>query len=603
MAGINSSSADQEAGKNEHLRSFELRYPPKKKAVPDAAATLKEQALESLSATKALGQASLFTPSSATKKETYQRVLRLSRPNDRKKPRLGVIATGLAPEGEIIAFDASKKSPTVDDIWCRIFVGKGQEAGDVDIVDAQDSAYYLAYCTDYEIYIARVSPLERRHPENLLVHSTPHPDVFASTKARPKFRSLRFLSRNLLLVLQNKPSRTGADILVFEIPSPPSLGKIVLRKRLHRSIKTATALSVSLLPSANPSENVQNVIGVAGQDNSITILTVDHPPHPPFPPLKCRTHALLHNVHALQITSLTISIFQLPNDLPTAPPQYLKLASTSIASTVTVHTLPLKPYPEATPKQRPRRYVLTSPGRSETSQITFSVLISALVIALGAFMLQAFTEIRGGTPEYLGAKGWLSKRMHGWIARPYMFEDAVEKLNVPGVETRPMNGMESQAAEIIGAGKKKGQKIKRQGEHVVGQADQAAKQAQETAEEAVGEVTEGATLAQEKLRLRELLSRHSSPKTEPASEQKPDAVVVAHDEDSKELSANVGDPNTIIGNTHKKWEELEEHERETWRRRLIDAGEWAVEEGEAVLKGVFFQNIQLVVGAAVRAGM
>jgi len=35
----------------------------------------------------------------------------------------------------------------------------------------------------------------------------------------------------------------------------------------------------------------------------------------------------------------------------------------------------------------------------------------------------------------------------------------------------------------------------------------------------------------------------------------------------------------------------------------MDAGEWAVEEGEAVLNGVFFQNIGLAVGAVVRAEM
>ena len=604
FAGINSSTADQAAGKNEHLRSFELRYPPTKKINPDAVATLNEQALESKSATKALGQASVFTPSSATKKETYQRVLRLSRPSNGDKHRLGAIATGLAPEGEIVAFDASKKSPTVDDVWCRISLGKGQEAGDVDIVDVQDSGYYLAYCTDYDVYITKVSPFERQDPETILIHSTPHPDVFASTKARPKFRSLRFLSRTLLLLLQNRPNRTGADVLVLEIPSPPSLGKVVLRKRLHRSIKTATALSVSLLPSASASDNVQHVIGIAGQDNSITILTLDQPPNPPFPSLKCRTYTLLHNVHALQITAITFSIFQPPTDLPTAPPQYLKLASTSIASTVTVHTLPLKPYPEATPNRRPRRYVLTTPGRSEASQITFSVLISALVIALGAFLLQAFTEIRGGTPEYLGAKGWLSERVHGWIARPYMFEDAAEKLSVPGVKTRPTYSMKSQAAEITGAVQRKGQEVERQVEQVVDQGNQAVKQAEAKAEEVISQVNKGAKAAREKLSLRDLLSRRaSSQNPDTPSEQKPHAIVVAHDEDSKALSADTRDPETVIGETHKRWEELEQHERETWKRRLIEAGEWAVDEGEAVLKGVFFQNIALAVGAAVRAGM
>ncbi|KAK6405468.1 hypothetical protein LTR95_018760, partial [Oleoguttula sp. CCFEE 5521] len=31
FAGVNSSQAEQNAGKNEHLRSFEIKYPPRKK--------------------------------------------------------------------------------------------------------------------------------------------------------------------------------------------------------------------------------------------------------------------------------------------------------------------------------------------------------------------------------------------------------------------------------------------------------------------------------------------------------------------------------------------------------------------------------------------
>ena len=671
LAGINSSSVDQDAGRNEHLRSFELRYPPRKKTAPDATQTLKEQALESKDATKALGRASLFAPSTAAKKETYQRTLRLSRPKPGENTRLGVIATGLAPEGEIIAFDAGRKSPTTEDVVRKIRLGKGEEAADVDIIDTQNSGYQLAYCTNYEVYCAKFSPMDAEDSEPVFVYGTPHPDTFASTNARPKFRSLRFLARNLLLLLHNRPSRSGAELLLLEIPSPASLGNIILRKRLHRSIQTATALSVSLLPTSNPSENSQNVIAVAGQDNSVTILTLDHPSKPPFPSLRFRNHALLHNVHRLQITSLTLSIFHLPSDFSIAPPQYLKLASTSIASTVVVHTLPLTPYPLPTRKQRPNRYVLTSPGRGEAAQMTLSVLISALVIALGALVLQAFIEIRGGTPEYLGAKGWLSDRVHGWIAKPYMFEDIVDNLSVPGVETRPMkgvqgqlgnmknsvkdafkhpetvkvpgvetrplegmksqaaetkdtvkdilgrpggvkspgveikpsDGMQSQAAEIVRNVKQQGKNAQRGGEHAAEGAQKAAEHAQQSVASVTDRAKASVTSAQEKLGLRDLLSRRSS-SSDPdsaSSQDSPSDIIVRHDEDSRALSADVCDADTVIGDAHKKWEELEAHERETWKRRLIDAGEWAVEEGEVVLKGVLFQNIALAVEAAARA--
>jgi len=635
LAGINSSTEAQNAGRNEHLRSFELRYPPRKKVVPGAAETLREQALESKHATKALGQASLFTPSTAAQKETYQRILRLSRPKQEKDVRLGAIATGLAPEGEIIAFDAGKKSPSAEDVIRRIRLRKGEEAADVDIIETQSSRYQLAYCTDYEVYIVELSPMDTKDSEPIFVYGTPHPDTFASTNARPKFRSLHFLTQNLLVVLQNKPNRSGADLLLLQTPSPSSLGHIILRKRLNRSVQSATALSVSLLLPSNPSDSSQSVIAVAGQDNSISILTLDHPSSPPFPFLKFRTFAFVRNVHDLQVTSLTLSTFHLPSELSSAPPQYLKLASTSIASTVVVQTLPLTPYPLPTAKQRPSRYVLTRPGRSEATQTAFSVLISAIVIAIGAFFLQAFTEVRGGTPEYLGAKGWLGDRVHGWIARPYMFEDVMDKLSVPGMDTRPMKGVESQASKIkdtvrdaiqqsgkvaessvesVSGGakghvwqgledlKQQHERIEEGAERAVTGAKNAAQQMQQSMASATDRAKESATSAQEKLGLRGLLSRRTSPHSQTAASQhSPSDIIVRHDEASKALSADVRDADTVIGETHKKWEELDQHERQTWNRRLVDAGEWAVEEGEAVLKGVFFQNIGMVVGAAVRA--
>lgn len=365
---------------------------------------------------------SLFTPSTAIKKETYQRVLRLPRITENEGNRLGAIATGLAPEGEVVIFDATKAEPGQGDVRGRVKLGKGKEATDLDIIHVKDGEHHVAYCTDYEIYIVKISSKENSSSDPQYVHGTPHPDTFASTKARPKFRSVRFLTSHLLLLLQNQSDRKGAELLILEIPNFSPVGSITLRKSLHKRIKSATALSVALLPASRSSDPVQHAVAVAGQDNSITVFTLDHPSSPPFPSLAFRRHTFLPSVHPLQITSLTFSTFQHPADPLKSPPQYLKLASTSVASTVIVHTFPLIPFHVSKPSTT-LRYVLRSPGRSETAQAAFSVLISAIAIALGAFLLQAFTEIRGGTPEYLGAKGWLSERVHGYIARPYMFED------------------------------------------------------------------------------------------------------------------------------------------------------------------------------------
>ncbi|KAI4240985.1 MAG: hypothetical protein LQ352_007524, partial [Teloschistes flavicans] len=427
FAGINSSEKDQAAGKNEHLRSFRLEYPPKR---PSETGTEKNGAVEEYKGqTAPLGRASLFTPSTAAKKETYQRITRLSRPCKVNGGQLGAIATGLAPEGEIVLFDAKTNGPMGPWVEARLSMRKGQEAADVDIIghddagDAPPGTFSVAYCTDHEVHAFRMTLKQNKAPVPQSAHEEPHPDTFATTKARPKFRSLRFLTPNLLLLLQNRSNRTGSGLLLLEL-GPSYQARIIGRKSLHKGINSATAMSVTHLASSTPSPSTQHIIAVAGQDTSISILTLEHRYAPPYKSPKFRLHTILRAVHPLQITSLSFSTFLPPHaSQKDTPPQYIKLASTSVANTIVLHTLPLTPYPPPSQKPSKQRYVLTSPGRSDAVQMSFSIIVSALVIALGAFSLQAFTEIRGGSPEYLGAKGWLSQRVHDYIAVPYILEN------------------------------------------------------------------------------------------------------------------------------------------------------------------------------------
>lgn len=564
LVGINSSSVDQNAGNNEHLRSFSLEYPQKRRVGTDVSESTEKSVDGFKGETRALGRVSYFEPSSATKIETYQRVLRLSQTNRESHANIGAVATGLAPEGEIVFFNAATSSPGRRDIRGRIRLGKGEEAADVDIVQLDGEDYLAAYCTDYEVYLSKVSGGKWRDGplETTFVHGTPHPDTFASTKARPKFRFLYFLAPCLLLLLQNQPNRSGVELLLMELPASPtpSGGIVILRKRLHRAIKSATAFSVTLLNPSSSQQNTQAAIAIAGADLSITILTLDYPTCLPLRSPKFRSHSFLKNAHSLQMTSLAFSIFHYPTTpRKDTPPQYLKLASTSIASTVVIHTLPLTPYPQPTRSSPKHRYVLSSPGRSEIAQLTFSLFISAFAIALGAFLLQAFTEIRGGTPEYLGAKGWLSERVHGFMARPYMFENLT--VEAPSsIPTRSLSGMERAAEEKV--------------------------------EQAVQDV-------KKTLNLKELLS--SRRKTSDEGHATSDYEILVHSSDDGEsLSANILDSDKNSHGQAKKWEEMEEQEREKWKQRLVEAGEWTVEEGEAVLKGVFFSSLAGMVGAAAR---
>lgn len=580
FAGINSSTAEQQRGKNEHLRSFLLEYPPRRKTGGDVDVLESEKPTEYQGGVQALGKASLFTPSVAKTKETFQRVLRLSKKKKSNGPRLGAVATGLAPTGEIVFFAADTSRPGPDDIKGRIKLEEKQEAADVDIIDLegdngqQEDKFRVAYCTDYEVYVTDVDYSKKDNGTQQTIqniHGTPHPDAFASNKARPKFRCLRFLTPTLLLLLQNKVNGKGAELLLLEIS-----GVIILRKSLHKSIKSATAMSVALLPTASYSQIDQHAIAVAGADTSITILTVDRFTSSPYGKVKFRPYSFLPSVHPTSITSLTFSTFNPPGTpWNTTPPQYLKLASTSIANTCVVHTLPLTPHPSPPPKDQPAHYLLKAPVRSSVTQNTISTLVALLAIAIGAFFLQAFTEIRGGTPEYLGAKGWLSKPIHDWIARPYMFEDGY------------LNAASSHAS-------------------ITSEAVKTSLSAASEAAQTPLDVLHSATAkVQKKLGLRDLLKRRDmGSDTSDYGNDGTDIIVQHSPAEGGEtaLSAELRNSDDVVEGEHKakRWEELKEHEKQAWKKRLVDAGEWTAAEGEAVLKGVFFSGLANVVGGIAR---
>lgn len=461
-------------------------------------------------------------------------------------PRLGAAATGLAPEGEIVLFDSSKSSPQSADICGRITLAKGEEAADVDVIEDTPDNFRVVYCTDFEVYQYCVSISTKRDPSTnpRFLYGTPHPDTFSAGSARPTFRAIRFLTPKHLLLLQNKPGHSGAELLIVDIMESGDLSNIVFRKRLHKSMKAAIGLDVAILPSDSKGVK-QIVVAVAGQDISTELLTIDYNPVKGLS--KFRLHSILRNVHPLQMTKITFSQVRAPAHAETSDTmlQYLKLASVSMGNTVVVHTLPLTPFPF---KSKEPRYVLTPSGTSEAAQMTFSVLVSIIVVALGAFFIQAFTEIRGGTPPYLGATNWLSPRLKDWIARPYMFDNITTPVittNLPSVE------------DVRGA-------------------------------------VPGVEDIKTKLGLRHLLKWRSSGDTTGK------AIMVRNE--GTDISAEVYDDEGIVRREAKRWEDMEEHERESWKQKLIETGHWVAEEGEAILKGVFFSEIAGAIGQAVAGG-
>ena len=158
LAGISSSSADQKAQKNEHLRSFDVEFPPRKRAKREAEANDNVPEAKAARITPA-GKSQLFrpNPSSFRNPRTYQRLMRLSpvKSRDVAAKRIGAIGTADAAQNEIVLFDATTFIPRPSSVLQRLELGT--EAEDLDLFEYSQGSFGLVYCTNYNVYLYRLN--------------------------------------------------------------------------------------------------------------------------------------------------------------------------------------------------------------------------------------------------------------------------------------------------------------------------------------------------------------------------------------------------------------------------------------------------------------
>ena len=266
----------------------------------------------------------------------------MSRVGGDQAPRIAAIATGLAIESEIVVLRAVATPQGTDEL-ARISLDSN-EAADIDItaLDNQASDYLLAFSTDSEVYTQRISnQLAGLTEAATFIYGVPPPES-AGPGGKTKNRSLRFLTPQYILLLQNLPQRSGAELLILALGESGEPGIITLQKRLSNVTKVAVGMDVCEL-SHSPAGDYQIMVAVAGQAGSIEILSLDYSASRGLSAFK--PYVTLKEVHGGSITKLTFSTFS-PPELPVTKdtlPQYVKLASVSVAQTVVVHTLPLSP--------------------------------------------------------------------------------------------------------------------------------------------------------------------------------------------------------------------------------------------------------------------
>ncbi|KAI7333029.1 hypothetical protein KC315_g4373 [Hortaea werneckii] len=557
FAGINSSQAQQNAGINEHLRSFDIKYPPRKKQKTEKSDDNEQGEI------LLIGQRSLFKPSSATKKETYQRLLRLSpaKKRDSGSKRLGAIATGMTEENEVIVFNATNATPDQEDIVTRIQLPPGTEANDLDIIEPRASEFSMAYCIDSDIYEQSyeydfsTKKVEKTPNGPRRVYQSAILSPAEKSSARSKFRCVRFLNSENVVAIVNRPFRQGCELRVSHLyPTGPAAQ--LLQFDLPRRMKQAVSMDVCAL-DPDMRGNQQFVIAIAGSDVSIEIYTTNYMQKTgTFTPFK--KYLTLRDVHEHQMTKICFSPFHPPQRASEGEkseaqgsgspgPQYIRLASVTYGNTVVVDTFPVQPLE---PKKKNSRYVLSHPGDEKLYTAAYIFLISAIVL-IAAYLIQGFF------------KGFTQKNAAESSSSPFQ---------------RIQNPRSKQAGGV----------------------PESKKQSTFKTSEALESGIPGNMPGQSKLQ--QLLSQH-----DPSSKQ---ALVVREEADSTEghstLSVRMhADKDTYLEkDVHAKyWSELTSEQQTIWKERLIRAGEWAEGQGEKVLIGILFSEYAGLVGQAARGAL
>jgi hypothetical protein len=472
-------------------------------------------------------------------KDSYQRITRLSKPYP-GLPQLGAVATGLAKESEIEVFEPFSTAPLVS----RGAITNSKEAEDVDFIQTGDKEYIFAYCDEHDIYIKKItSEPDKEAPECIYITPATRGTEKPTT---PKFRAMRFLSKDFLIMLTNIHSNGGVVLQIFRLP-PSGKGQCRLAQslRLPDRLTKATGLAVcNLTPPKTPSEPqtyTQFVIAVAGHDISLNLFKVDFQAAAGISVVSSiKSFRTFRNVHPLQITSLAFSNFTPPTHPITTntPPQCLKLASVGVANTVVVHTFPLFPVPLSMKRGQSTtpRYVIALP--STAGAFGMGLIASVIGIALAAIFIQGYLEIKGGVTEYLGARNHVPIEWQHIIGRSPL-EYSYTSISIPTLTSTPTP---TPSAPIPS-------KEEREAEH-------------------------DDMVAQDKL----VQNLRAAGKWQP--------------EDNKKQAA--AEKKT----KGKLWHELNHEEKEHWKKSLQEAGNWAEDLPENVFKGVVFGELGAAVGRA-----
>lgn len=493
----------------------------------------------------------------------------------------------MAQSGEIVLFSCLQPHGVIG----RINLGAGAEAEDVDICNLEDDGgllFRVAYTDGLQMFTFDVSS-ETRSDASLEIRTVYGlPALSDKSKPRPKFRALRFVSSTTLLLLQNAPERSGCVLLLVRLSRDGGgSATTIQRRKLPRTMKIGLGLDVCDL-GQDGAGGRQSIVAVSGSDRSIAIFTMEYTLTKGYG--KLRPYSVLKGVHPFSMTKICFSTFHPPQHPISSKvqPQKVKLASVSMGNTAVVQTFHLAPFP---PLSRTPRYVLSMPGESRTWDVLYSISVSIIFVAVALAFMLGIAEYRGVLPHYIITAQWLPPHVRETVlsvfsasSDPAIERDAAVASQFPDVPVVqvPEQQQKRTLSSMVEA------------VNSIGNADE-------------GESHSGIVVV-----------RSDGPdidiSIEPESESNFESES-ATESGSSSSSSLSSFPSTATSSSSssspastdsnrgllRRWSELDEDERSQWKQRLVDAGYWTVAEGEAILAGVFFGELNNFVGDTVRS--
>ena len=567
------------------MRAFNIKYAESKDRQQNPEAIQNEEDIVRA------GQSTLFTPPSPSHKDApYQRITCLtpiSSTNDVDR-RLGAASTGFATPNEIVIFDTRRLPPTESELRKRIELDKDTEAVDMDLTEHSNGLYSLTYCTDRHVFVYEFN-YDHQTSRFEALFDTPS-RIFSN--ATDKCRSVRWLGPRQILLLLNSSGK-GAELVTLCIDDPHDKALAGASRKLPRSIQSGVGLDICALDADPVTNRRQIVVAVAGKNASIHLFSVDHQ----LTEGEARKHTsglkpftVLKNVHSVAISNVVLGPFIPPqqprksNMSVAGAPQYLQLASTSLDGSVVVNSLPLTSTPvcpSLTPdapgrKKSPMvRWVLSTSGAERLRSWPGLLFLSFLAL-LASILLQKYLSgyTRGDSsavlsniqdyPEFSGPKKA--------SAPPSDHQEVLTR-----VETASAKASEPHSQSSLSQDEPRGNALPSEAPIIARTHD-----------------------------MRGLLRLNKPVQESPDGSQAPGAsriVVRPNAENQHLIAASLHEdhaPEALEKEGLRKFEDINQADKDRWKAKLARAGQWAEDEGEEVLLGVFFSEYAAVVGGFVR---